>query len=116
MDDFIEVGKIDDLAEGSMKEVVAEGQNILLAHVGDKFYATGNHCPHMGANLSKGRLEDTVVTCPRHGSQFDLEDGKVIRWIKGSGVVSAVGKLVKQPIDLKMYEVKIDGGKILIKI
>jgi nitrite reductase/ring-hydroxylating ferredoxin subunit len=49
-----------------------------------------------------------VVTCPRHGSQFDLKDGSVIRWLKGSGVISALGKAIKSPRSIKTYPIKIE--------
>ena len=32
-------------------------------------------CPHQGADLSHGSLEDGCVVCPRHGWRFDLSDG-----------------------------------------
>ena len=44
----------------------------------------------MGGKLSQGKLEGTAVTCPRHGSQFDLTDGRVVRWLKESGLVYSV--------------------------
>jgi 3-phenylpropionate/trans-cinnamate dioxygenase ferredoxin subunit len=116
MADFIEIGKTKELADGTMKEVSIQGQNILLAHIGDKYYATASRCPHMGGNLSKGKLEGTIVTCPRHGSQFDLKDGRVIRWLKGSGVISAIGKVMKRPTNLKAYVAKVENGKIFVKI
>jgi 3-phenylpropionate/trans-cinnamate dioxygenase ferredoxin component len=116
MADFIEIGNTDELAEGKMKETSVQGQNILLAYSGGKYYATDNHCPHLGGNLSQGKLEGTIITCPRHQSQFDLRDGKVVRWLKGSGFLSAIGKAVKQPMNLKTYEMKIENGKIFVKI
>ena len=27
-----------------------------------------------------------------HGSRFDLKDGKVVRWVEGSGIMSLIGK------------------------
>jgi len=105
-----------DFAEGTMKEVVIEGREILLARVGDSYYAASNRCPHMGAKLSDGSLEGTVVTCPRHGSQFDLSDGRVARWLKGSGFTSAVGRALKPPRPLVKYNVAVEDDKILIEI
>ncbi len=70
----------------------------------------------MGENLSQGKLEGTVVTCPRHGSQFDLVDGRVIRWLKGSGLVEMIGRALKSPKPLATYNVKVTGDIILIKI
>ncbi len=40
MTDFIEVGKTGELADEAMKEVSAKRQNILLAFIGGKYYAT----------------------------------------------------------------------------
>ena len=116
MADFTEIGKANELNEGTMKEVSVQGQNILLAYIGGKYYAVDSRCPHMGGNLSQGKLEGTVVTCPRHQSQFDLKDGKVVRWLKGSGFTSVIGKLMKQPTSLKTYEVKVENGTIFVKV
>jgi len=116
MGKFVEVAKKGELAEGAMKEVSVEGRKILLARVGDKYYAVDNICPHMGAALSSGKLGGTIVTCPRHGSQFDLSDGHVVRWTNFPGPVSAVAKLVKKPRPLKTYAVKLEGDKILVEV
>ena len=67
-----EIGQVGDLKSGEMKKVNKMGHEILLARVGDTFYAAENRCRHMGGNLSAGKLEGTIVTCPLHGSQYDL--------------------------------------------
>lgn len=71
----VEVFKKDELEDGAMKEVIIAGHHILIARAGDNYYAVNNHCPHMGGKLSHGQLNGTVVTCPLHGSQFDLQSG-----------------------------------------
>ena len=116
MGKFVEVGRKNDLVDGMMKEVKVEGHDILLARVADKYYAIDNRCPHLGGNLSRGRLEGTVVTCPLHGSQFDLIDGHVLRWLKGSGVLSAIGKALKSPRSTINYKTKVEGDRVLIEI
>ena len=75
MSKFTEVDKIEELISGTMKMVMAEGREILLTKVGDKYYAVDNLCPHMKGDLSQRKLEGTVVTCPLHGSQFDISNG-----------------------------------------
>ena len=116
MINLVEVGKTSELEYGVMKKVLAQGHEILLAKVADKYYAADNRCPHMGGKLSHGKLEGTVVTCPRHGSQFDLTDGRVVRWLKGSGLVSMVGKALKSPRPLATYTVKVEDDRIWIEI
>ena len=115
MSKFTEVAKIEDLKSGTMKAVIAEGREILLARVGDKYYAVDGRCPHMKGDLSQGKLEGTVVTCPRHGSQFDISNGRVVRWLKG-GLMSKVGKALKPSKGLAVYNVKVEGRSILVEI
>jgi 3-phenylpropionate/trans-cinnamate dioxygenase ferredoxin subunit len=116
MSNWVEVGQASELENGAMKEVLAQGREILLARIGDKCYATDNRCPHMGGKLSEGRLEGTVVTCPRHGSQFDLSDGGVVRWLKTSGLTSTMSKLFKPPRPIATYQAKLEGNIILVEI
>ncbi|NWF77262.1 MAG: Rieske 2Fe-2S domain-containing protein [Chloroflexi bacterium] len=115
MGQFIEVSKIDELKDGTMKMVRIAGREILLARVGDKYYATDNRCPHMKGDLSQGRLEGTVVTCPRHGSQFDISNGRVVRWLKG-GLMSKVGKALKMSKSLMVYNVGLQDGEVLVEV
>jgi len=113
---LIEAGKTSEFRDGLKKKVVVEGREILLARVGDSYYAVGNRCPHMGGELTAGQLEGTVVTCPLHGSRFDIRDGSVVRWLKGPGLFAAVGKIFKRPRHLPIYNVRIDGDTILIEV
>jgi len=70
----------------------------------------------MGGKLSQGTLNGNVVTCPKHGSQFDLKDGRVVRWLKGSGLLSVVGKAIKSPRPIVTYNVKVQDDRIYIEI
>jgi nitrite reductase/ring-hydroxylating ferredoxin subunit len=116
MSKTVVVGKSDELADGAMKHAPTEKGEVLVARVGDNYYVADNRCPHMGGRLSQGTLEGTVVTCPLHGSQFDLKDGKVVRWLKGSGVMSSIGKVLKSPKTLTVYKAQIKDGQIVIEI
>jgi 3-phenylpropionate/trans-cinnamate dioxygenase ferredoxin subunit len=109
-----ELANINDLKPGMMKMVNIGGHQYLLARVQDKYYAADNLCPHMGGNLSGGTLEGTILTCPRHHSQFDLSDGSNLRWTDWKGLKLAIGKLVRPPRSLQTYELKIEGNKILL--
>ena len=113
---YSEVMKPDTLQNGEMKAFSIGGKDILVARVADKFFAVDNRCPHLKAKLDKGKLAGTILTCPKHGSQFDLTDGHVIRWTNFPGMVSAVAKLVKPPKGLIVYPVKIDATKVLVEV
>ncbi|TEU18132.1 MAG: Rieske (2Fe-2S) protein [Dehalococcoidia bacterium] len=115
MSKFIEVAKIEELKSGTMKMVMAEGREILLAKAGDKYYASDSRCPHMKGDLSQGKLEGTVVTCPLHGSQFDISNGQVVRWLRG-GLMSKIGSALKLSKDLVVYNVKVEDGRVLVEV
>ena len=116
MGKFTRIANANDLNEGTMRKFQVQGKEILTARIEGKYYAAQNKCPHFGGDLSKGKLEGTIVTCPRHGSQFNLTDGSVIRWLKGAGLISAIGKTLKSPQKLTTYNVKVDGQDIMVEI
>jgi 3-phenylpropionate/trans-cinnamate dioxygenase ferredoxin subunit len=115
MSKFVEVAKIEELKSGTTKAVTAEGHEILLARVGDKYYGASDRCPHMNGDLSQGKLEGTVVTCSVHGSQFDISSGQVVRWLKG-GLMSKLGGALKMSKSLTLYNVKVENGKIQVEV
>lgn len=52
---------------------------VAIYHVSGAVRVTADRCPHAGALLSEGELDQRVVTCPRHGSQFDVCTGERLR-------------------------------------
>jgi 3-phenylpropionate/trans-cinnamate dioxygenase ferredoxin component len=112
----VQVGKIGDLKPGEMKTVSVQDHEFLLARAGESYYAADNRCPHMGGNLSKGKLAGTVVTCPRHHAQFDLKDGQVVRWTNWPAALVAVDQVRSHKRPLTVYSVTIEGEKILVRI
>jgi len=113
---FVPVAKASDLADGAMKGFKVSGHEILVARVADKYYAADSVCPHMGANLSQGTLEGTILTCPRHASRFDLIDGRVIRWTDWTGIKAKVSKMFRPPRPIVIYTTRVDGDNVLVEI
>lgn len=116
MADYIKVGTISELVPGAMKEFTVKGVPVLVVRIEDTFYAIQGRCPHLGGILAQGKLEGAVITCPKHNSQFAVTDGRVIRWLKGTGLISSVGKVIKSPRVLKTYSVKVESGDILVQV
>jgi 3-phenylpropionate/trans-cinnamate dioxygenase ferredoxin subunit len=116
MSDYVEVLKRVEMNNGELRGISVGGKELLLAKVDDHFYAASNVCPHLKAKLARGTLNGTIVTCPRHGSQFDLKDGHAVRWTDWSGPKLALSKLLMAPRPLQTYEVKTEGDRVLVKI
>ena len=90
-----------------MKAVKMKDKDILITNINGSFYAMDNPCTHEGGDLSKGSLKGNTVTCPIHGSTFDVTTGKNLSrhqsWFSTS-----------KTVDAKIYEVKVNGNDILV--
>ena len=101
-DQYTRVASLKELKTSKLMCVKPEGFPIALAYVNGKVFAVDDMCTHEDASLSKGSLHDECVTCPLHGSRFDLATGE------------ALDEPAEDPV--KTYPVKIDGDAILIKL
>jgi nitrite reductase/ring-hydroxylating ferredoxin subunit/uncharacterized membrane protein len=73
----VDVAAADELGVGQMMLIHANGRRIVLARTEKGYVAHDDHCTHRGGSLAGGVLACGVVTCPWHGSQFDVHTGKV---------------------------------------
>ena len=69
----------DILADGEKLLGHAQGQPVLLARVGDNYFAIGATCTHYGGPLVEGALVGDTVRCPWHHACFSLRDGEALR-------------------------------------
>jgi len=109
--DFVKAAGTAELPPGTMKMVRVGEKDVLIANIEGKYYAIGGLCTHRQGVLAKGTLQGNVVTCPRHGSMFDVTSGKNLagpRQLLGGGR----GTTGDEP----SYEVKVDGDSILVKV
>lgn len=81
-----------DLGPGEMRTVTANGRKFLVGRTnGGEVFGVAWRCPHHGADLAGGRVEEmivadaegnprlsdrVVVRCPWHRYEFDIESGK----------------------------------------
>jgi len=106
---FVKAVETAEVPVGKMKKVELGGKEILIANFEGKYYAIPDRCTHRGGDLSMGSLDGKIVTCPLHGSQFDVTTGKNIR---GPKVFLTRGKTADEPA----FEVKLEGKNVMVKI
>lgn len=76
MDNTIRVCAVGDIPEGGSTVVEVNGKDVAVFHVaGGQYFAIDDMCPHAGASLSGGHVENGIVTCPWHYWRFNLSDG-----------------------------------------
>ncbi len=93
MAEFIPVCKLDEIPVGETRQFKVGGREIALARVASgECYALGGRCTHLLGPMGKGTLEGTTLTCPWHGSQFDVTSGRLVRWVQEPAWMRAVAR------------------------
>ena len=64
---------------GQASRVMVDGVPVAVFNVAGVLFGVDAKCTHVGGPLDKGRVTGTTVTCPLHGSEFDLKTGAVVR-------------------------------------
>jgi chlorite dismutase len=102
-DEFVMVAELDDIPNGGARRVYRGTDAIALFRVNGRFYAVSDRCTHGRASLSEGVLDPArcVLTCPWHGGQFNVTSGEVI--------------MGPARVPIRVYEVKLDGRRILVR-
>ncbi|QDV65431.1 nitrite reductase small subunit NirD [Crateriforma conspicua] len=75
MAEFENVGKVDDFDLNVGRAVPVDGRMVAVFRTDEGWYAIDDLCPHMGASLAEGHVEDATVTCPWHAWRFCIKDG-----------------------------------------
>lgn len=99
--EFTPVLNESDLAENQPIKVEVKGQPIVLIRKGTSIFALCETCSHMGGPLSQGALQNDEITCPWHGSTYNIEDGSLIHGPSA----------YPQPC----YDVRVRAGKIEVR-
>ena len=67
------------IGQNDMKEFDVDGVTVLLARVGEEYFAYPPLCPHQEEPLRKGLCDSEWITCFKHIWQWDLRTGHLRR-------------------------------------
>ena len=74
---WVSLCEFDQLTEGLGKYVVVGGYTLGVYLDEGKVYAIDDRCPHAGASLSAGHVQNGCAVCPRHDWAFRLDNGRL---------------------------------------
>ncbi|MFB3813826.1 MAG: DUF2231 domain-containing protein [Terriglobales bacterium] len=89
-----------ELGYGQMMLIRVGSERAVVAHCAEGIVAFSDHCTHRGGPLSDGALIGCTVQCPWHGSQFDVQTGRVV-----SGPATE---------KIRTYSAEVRGGEVFI--
>jgi len=95
--------RIGELDDGASRAVEVAGRLVAVFRQGDRYFAIDDVCPHMGASLSEGYVEDGIVTCSWHAWRFSVKDGA---WLDNP----------RSKIANPSYPVRVVGDEIQVEI
>ena len=78
MSEYVKVATVQEIKKTGMKVVSLMGKRVAIRQEGEDLYAIEVSCKHQGADLTTGKIEGQLVTCPRHGWQYDLSTGECL--------------------------------------
>lgn len=101
MSEFVRVANTSDIPSGQGRMYEVNGRQVAVFNVAGLFHAIDNVCLHQGGPLAEGELDGCIVTCPWHGWTYDVGTGQ-------------------SPDDpdtrVRRYDLKLDGGDILVAV
>ena len=119
MSKSIDIGAWEDFPDRELTKIDVRGMEIGVCRWGDHIYAFRNRCPHEGAPLCAGFLQqkldaqmtttgaslatdeaEPVILCPWHRWEFQLSDGSA----------AAPG------FRMKTFRVEREGGRVLLRM
>ena len=100
MSEFVTVAKVGEIPPGEGRAFEVDEQMVAVFNNDGEYLAIDDMCPHMGASLAEGDLEDGVVSCSLHGWRYRVSDGT---WVDNP----------RTGVDC--FEVKIDGDDVLVR-
>lgn len=99
---LVRAAGVRDIIPGTGKAVTAGRKVLALFNLNGTFYALDNRCTHVGGPLGEGAVDGQAVTCPWHGSRFDITSGQVL------------GPPARRPV--ATYSVKVQGDEVFVEV
>ncbi len=101
---FVRIASAQELpAEGCAATFTTRFGRIGIAKIDGELFAFDDLCTHDDGPLvsADGKLDGKCITCPRHGAQFDVTNGEVLR-------MPATEEIETYPVRLSGDDVEVD--------
>lgn len=99
--EFVTVARVGQIPNGQGLSCIVGEKVIGVFNDNGVYSAINDFCPHMGASLAEGQLEDGVVACPWHGWRYRVQDGT---WCDNPRIKT------------DSYEIRVVGDEIQVRI
>ncbi len=99
-DTWVPVAELGEVPPGGTAVVHFGGEQVALFNIGGRVYGIGNRCSHANGPLADGRIDGETVTCPWHGSRFEINTGQPLE------------EPAQRPVPT--YRIKVEHGTVFL--
>jgi nitrite reductase (NADH) small subunit/3-phenylpropionate/trans-cinnamate dioxygenase ferredoxin subunit len=103
MAEFQTVARVGEIPEGEGRSFVVGGRMVAVFCINGNYSAIYDTCPHMGASLAEGYVENGGVTCPWHAWRFCVTSGT---WLDNP----------RSSLRQDVYETRVVGDEIQVRL
>ena len=103
MAEFETVARVGEIPEGEGRAFLVKGRMVAVFFTDGQYSAIDDSCPHMGASLASGYVENGGVMCPWHAWKFCVKEGT---WLD-----NPTSKLRQSK-----YPVRVEGDQIQVQV
>jgi len=103
MSRFQTVARVGEIPAGEGRCFAVDDKLVAVFLVDDQYHAINDTCPHMGASLAEGYVEEGAVYCPWHAWRFCVRDGT---WLDNP----------KAAVKTDSYQVRVLGEEIQVAL
>ena len=96
--DWVKVADVVDCPSGTLFEIEAGQESLVLANVDGDLYALLNRCSHQDLPLSDGELVGDRLECLYHGASFDVCTGRAM-------ALPAIKPVETYPVEVRGQEI-----------
>lgn len=99
---FVRVAHVDEFKKAGFKKLSLLARNVAVFRDDDgEFFATEISCKHQNWDLTTGKFEGDIVTCPRHGWVYNIRTGDCLN---------------QDSTRLRRYGVKVEGDDVYVTL
>lgn len=101
--DWIEACEADEIEEEDVIRFDYNDRTLAIYRTDtNSYFASDGYCTHEKFHLSNGLVMGNTIECPKHNGRFDITTGQA--------------KRAPVCVDLKMYPVKVEAGKVYVQL
>jgi toluene monooxygenase system ferredoxin subunit len=99
---YLKIARVEDFKGIRFKRYTILARHVAIFKEPDgTFFATEISCKHQNADLTTGRFNGDIVTCPRHGWIYNIKTGQCLN---------------QHSAKLRKHDLRIENGEIYISM